>query len=88
MKKKKKRKKEKKEKKEKSEKKEVSKVEIKKGVTAEEMQNTLYSEDLSEFCKKHALKQSGTKKELIKRIIKFLDTGVVEEKKEKEEKIW
>jgi len=62
MKKKKKRKKkEKKEKKEKSEKKEVSKVEIKKGVTAEEMQNTLYSEDLSEFCKKTCFKTKWNK---------------------------
>jgi len=82
------------EKKEKKKKKEdVEKPEIKKGITKDELYQH-YSKDLQSFCKENNLKLSGTKKEVIVRILKFLDGDIestrqltpAERKAKKEEK--
>jgi len=41
---------------------------------------------LNDFCKQSKIKSSGSKKELIKRIIEFLETGKVKELKKKKKK--
>jgi hypothetical protein len=52
---------------------EKEKAEFKKGVTFQELYDSYYTNELSDFLKKKEQKSSGTKKELIRRIISFLN---------------
>jgi len=55
---------------------------IKKGAyTAQEFHDKFNLTDLHEFCKSHKLPRHGPKKEIIKRIIQYLETGEVPEPK-------
>jgi hypothetical protein len=47
------------------------KPEIKNGITSADLHNYYYSDELVAFCNKNGVKSSGTKKDLIKRIIGF-----------------
>eukprot|EP01119_Soliformovum_irregulare_P017722 TRINITY_DN530_c0_g1_i1.p2 TRINITY_DN530_c0_g1~~TRINITY_DN530_c0_g1_i1.p2 ORF type:complete len:326 (-),score=124.62 TRINITY_DN530_c0_g1_i1:211-1188(-) len=49
------------------------KLPIEKGITYQDIFQHYYSEDLHEYCKEHELKNSGTKKELINRILAFVN---------------
>lgn len=51
---------------------------IRKGMTKEHLHNTFNATDLKEFCKQNNMTSTGKKPLLIKRIIKFLETGEVE----------
>jgi len=51
---------------------------IKKGMTKEHLHNTFNATDLKEFCKQNNMTSSGKKPLLIKRILKFLETGEIE----------
>lgn len=46
---------------------------LKNGITADEIQQYYWADELKEFAKKNKLKPSGTKKDLIKRIIAFFE---------------
>jgi hypothetical protein len=58
---------------EEEEKEEVKKAEFKKGVTFQELYDSYYTNELSDFLKKNNQKYSGSKKILIRRIISFLN---------------
>ena len=77
---------EEKEEEEKKEKKEIKKVEFKKGVTFQDLYDSYYTNELSDYCLKNNLKKSGSKKDLIKRILKFLNFDIKEESKNKKRK--
>jgi len=49
------------------------KLPIEKGINYQDIFQHYYLEDLHEYCKEHELKNSGTKKDLIHRILAFLD---------------
>jgi len=48
---------------------------IEKGITYEDIFQHYYVEEVKDWCKAHNLKTSGRKKELIKRILDFLEGG-------------
>jgi len=79
-------KKEKKEKKEKTEKKEIVKVNIKSGVESQQLHDSYYREELSKWCKDNGLKSNGSKKDLIKIILKYLQDGKLPEDKKKKKR--
>jgi hypothetical protein len=60
--------------------------EIKKGLTPVEIHSKWNAEDLVEWCQEKKIKHTGPKKQLIKRIITFLETGEVDEPKQKKQK--
>ncbi len=49
---------------------------LKKGITYDEIFQHYYLEELRSFCKDNELKTSGTKKDLIKRILAFFEGGI------------
>ncbi|KAM9982037.1 hypothetical protein ACTFIY_004336 [Dictyostelium cf. discoideum] len=51
---------------------------LKKGVTYHDIFQHFYVGELSEFCRKHGMKISGNKKDLINRILRFLNDGIKE----------
>eukprot|EP01080_Neovahlkampfia_damariscottae_P000194 gene194-4440_t len=71
---------------EKEEKKEIKKVEFKKGITFQDLYDSYYTNELSDYCLKNGLKKSGSKKELIKRILNYLNFDIKEEVKSKKRK--
>lgn len=56
---------------------------IKKGITADDLQNLYNLTDLQEFCRQNEIVHTGKKPQLIKRIITFLETGQKTPKKGK-----
>ncbi|KAN0036625.1 hypothetical protein ACTFIV_001927 [Dictyostelium citrinum] len=56
---------------------------LKKGLTYHDIFQHYYVDELSEFCRKHGMKISGNKKELINRILRFLNDGIKEVPKPK-----
>ncbi|KAK5578009.1 hypothetical protein RB653_002959 [Dictyostelium firmibasis] len=51
---------------------------LKKGLTYHDIFQHYYVNELSEFCRKHEMKVSGNKKDLINRILRFLNEGIKE----------
>ncbi|KAM9964266.1 hypothetical protein ACTFIW_004022 [Dictyostelium discoideum] len=56
---------------------------LKKGLTYHDIFQHFYVDELSEYCRKHGMKVSGNKKDLINRILRFLNDGIKEVPKPK-----
>jgi guanyl-specific ribonuclease Sa len=54
-----------------------SKPEIKKGITFDEIFQAYFLPELKDWCKQHGLKVTGNRRDIIKRILMFLDGDVV-----------
>ncbi|KAN0035718.1 hypothetical protein ACTA71_005006 [Dictyostelium dimigraforme] len=60
-----------------------TKPNLKKGLTYHDIFQHYYVDELSEFCRKNGMKIAGNKRELIERILRFLNEGIKEVPKPK-----